>query len=181
MSWFIYHSWFATYGIHVTDLMTWTRIYVLSETKSKGITLNYVQVGLFRFGVKYEWNVNAEHTITPTEQDVLIWHFICTGLTFVWCWFQTLFYICKYFHWKESALVWLSWKVLLYTCLILCNECMCIFLKLTIIILEYLNGKLCNKYRAKDFPFFDSEAVVWLFFFAIVPHKFITWSKLIGI
>ena len=46
---------------------------------------------------------------------------------------------------------------------------------------EYLNGKLCNKHRAKDFPFFDSEAVVWLFFFAIVPHKFITWSKLIGV
>ena len=21
-------------------------------------------------------NVNAEHTITPTEQDVLIWHFL---------------------------------------------------------------------------------------------------------
>ena len=62
---------------------------------------------------------------------------------------------------------------------------MCIFLKLTLIILgvrEYLNGKLCNKHRAKDFPFFDSEAVVWLFFFATVPHdKFSMWSKLIGV
>ena len=61
---------------------------------------------------------------------------------------------------------------------------MCIFLKLTIIILgerEYLNGKLCNKHRAKDFLFFDSEAVVWLLFFAMVPHKFITRSKLIGV
>ena len=51
---------------------------------------------------------------------------------------------------------------------------MCIFLKLTIIILgvrEYLNGKLCNKHRAKDFPFFDSEAVVWLFFFCNSPAQ----------
>ena len=49
---------------------------ILSETKLKGITLNNVQVCLFTFGVKYEWNVNAEHTITRTEQDVLIWHFL---------------------------------------------------------------------------------------------------------
>ena len=38
----------------MTDLMTWTRIFVLSETKSKGIILNNVQVDLFMFGVKYE-------------------------------------------------------------------------------------------------------------------------------
>ena len=169
--------------------MTWTRIYVLSETKSKGITLNYVQVGLFRFGVKYEWNVNADHTITPTEQDVLIWHFICTEMTFVWCWFQTLFYICKYFHWKESALVWLSWKVLLYTCLILCNECMCIFLKLTIIILEYLNGKLCKAvaiiprksrwywYRLNtiDWPLFYLETYIAVKTFSVI---YFHWSEL---
>ena len=35
------------------------------------------------------------------------------------------------------------------------------FFKLTIIILgvrEYLNGKLCNKHKAKDFPFFGQQS-----------------------
>ena len=82
--------------------------------------------------------------------------------------------------WIGDALVWLSWKF----CSIHVSSCAtsacAAFLKLTKIILgvrEYLNGKLCYKHRVKDFPFFNSETIIWLFFFATVPHKFVTWSK----